>query len=102
MHPILGQSGRLGPYLLAWVPLAGVLLYLLSGPGGLTTGRAVKLDLSPYDWVIGISDIQLRGHADLVVRARTTGALYLIPGSATRFGRPRFLAQGMGVYNLAG
>jgi len=45
MHPILGQSGRLGPYLLAWVPLAGVLLYLLSGPGGLTTLEAAMMVL---------------------------------------------------------
>jgi len=43
MHPILGQSGRLGPYLLAWVPLAGILLFLLSGPGGLTTLEAAAL-----------------------------------------------------------
>lgn len=43
MHPILGQPGRLGTYLLAWVPLAGVLLYLFSGPGGLTTLEAAVM-----------------------------------------------------------
>jgi two-component system, LytTR family, sensor histidine kinase AlgZ len=43
MHPILGHPGRLGPYLLAWVPLAGILLYLLSGTGGLTTLEAAVM-----------------------------------------------------------
>lgn len=76
-------------------------LYPGNGPGGLTKGKSVSLDLSPYDWVIGISDIGLTGHADLVVR-RTNGQLFLIPGSATGFGKPRFLADGMGVYDLAG
>ncbi|GAA4696113.1 FG-GAP-like repeat-containing protein [Nocardioides conyzicola] len=76
-------------------------LYPGNGPGGLTKGAAVSLDLKPYNWVIGISDIGITGHADLVVR-RSNGYLYLIPGSATGFGKPRFLASGMGVYDLAG
>ena len=36
MHPILGNLRRLVPYLLAWIPLAGMLVYLLAVPGGLT------------------------------------------------------------------
>jgi hypothetical protein len=40
MHPILGQLRRLVLYLSAWVPLAGILLYLLATLGGLSWVRA--------------------------------------------------------------
>jgi two-component system, LytTR family, sensor histidine kinase AlgZ len=40
MHPILGNLRRLIPYLLAWVPLEGMLVYLLAVPGGLTWTEA--------------------------------------------------------------
>lgn len=33
MHPILSRIGRLGLYLLAWVPLAAMLVYLLASSG---------------------------------------------------------------------
>ncbi|WP_051551300.1 FG-GAP-like repeat-containing protein [Nocardioides sp. URHA0020] len=81
---------------------AKTTLYPGNGPGGLTGGRALKLDLRAYDWVIGISDISVTGHSDLVVRTRTSGLLYLIPGTATGFGKPRLLTQGMGKYDLGG
>jgi hypothetical protein len=77
-------------------------LYAGNGPGGLSGKRALGLDLTPYDWVIGISDIGLTGHADLVVRKKSNGVLLLLPGSSSGFGKPRFLAQGMGGYDLAG
>jgi two-component system, LytTR family, sensor histidine kinase AlgZ len=35
MHPILAQLRRLLLYLLGWIPLAGMLTYLLALPGGL-------------------------------------------------------------------
>lgn len=79
------------------------VLYAGNGPGGLTgKARTLKIDLTPYDWVIGVSDIGVVGHADLVVRERATGHLWLIPGTATGFGKRRFLAEGMGGYDLAG
>jgi two-component system sensor histidine kinase AlgZ len=43
MHPILGQMRRLGLYLLGWVPFAGILLYLLTYPGGLIWWEALVL-----------------------------------------------------------
>jgi two-component system sensor histidine kinase AlgZ len=43
MHPILGQLRRLIPYLLGWLPLAGMLVYLLAVPGGLTWIEAFAL-----------------------------------------------------------
>jgi len=73
-----------------------------NGPGGLTTAKPLGIDLAPYDWVIGISDIQLTGHPDLVVREKATGDLWLLQGTATGFKPRRFLASGMGAYDLAG
>jgi two-component system sensor histidine kinase AlgZ len=43
MHPILGQTRRLGLYLLAWVPIMAILWYLLASPGGLRPGEALVL-----------------------------------------------------------
>jgi hypothetical protein len=43
MHPILGQLRRLIVYLLAWIPLAAILLYLLGSLGGLGWERATAL-----------------------------------------------------------
>ncbi len=73
-----------------------------NGPGGLTNPRSLGLDVSPYDWVIGVSDVQLHGHADLIARERATGDLYLLPGTAKGFKARRFLGSGMGAYDLAG
>src|SRR4029077_126433 len=35
MHPLLTPINRFGLYLLAWVPLAGILIYLMAVPGNL-------------------------------------------------------------------
>jgi two-component system, LytTR family, sensor histidine kinase AlgZ len=43
MHPILSQPRRLALYLLAWVPLAALLAYLLDVTGGLNRVEAVAL-----------------------------------------------------------
>ncbi|HEV3481834.1 MAG TPA: histidine kinase [Candidatus Acidoferrales bacterium] len=43
MHPILSQLRRLLLYLLGWIPLAGMLTYLLAVPGGLTWVEASTL-----------------------------------------------------------
>ena len=40
MHPILNQPRRLGLYLAAWIPIVFLLLYLLSGRGGLSATEA--------------------------------------------------------------
>ena len=77
-------------------------LYPGNGPGGLTNPEALGLNLSRYDWVVGISDENLTGHPDLVVRARKNGRLWLIPGTTNGFGKRRYLGDGMGAYDLAG
>jgi two-component system sensor histidine kinase AlgZ len=42
MHPLLARPRQLGLYLLAWVPFAGILVYLLHG-GGLGLGEATAV-----------------------------------------------------------
>jgi hypothetical protein len=55
-----------------------------------------------YDWVRGLGDLDGDGRADLVVRARTTGALYLLPGRSTGFAPRRLIATGFSGYDYAG
>ncbi|HEY2461451.1 MAG TPA: histidine kinase [Candidatus Acidoferrum sp.] len=43
MHPLLSPIKRLGLYLLAWVPLAVILIYLLASPGHLGWRDAIVL-----------------------------------------------------------
>ncbi len=45
MHPLLAARGRLALYLLAWIPLALLLAYLLVMMGGLSWVEAVTLSL---------------------------------------------------------
>jgi sensor histidine kinase YesM len=45
MHPILGHLRRLGLYLVAWIPLAAILLYLLASPGGMSLAQALVMVL---------------------------------------------------------
>jgi hypothetical protein len=77
-------------------------LYPGNGPGGLTDPQALGLDLSRYDWVVGISDEDLTGHPDLLVRSKKNGRLWLVPGTATGFGKRVYLGDGMGAYDMAG
>lgn len=79
-----------------------LLLFPGNGPGGLTSPRTLSVDLAPYDWVIGVSDVLLTGHSDLIVRDKATKYLWLLQGTTTGFTPRRFLAEGMGVYDLAG
>lgn len=77
-------------------------VYPGNGPGGLTDPKSLGLDLTPYDWVIGISDENLTGHPDLLVRERSTGYLWLFRATASGFAPRRFMGEGMGAYDLAG
>jgi two-component system, LytTR family, sensor histidine kinase AlgZ len=45
MHPILNQLRRLLLYLLAWVPLAAMLAYLMAATGGMSMKESVSLAL---------------------------------------------------------
>ena len=67
-----------------------------NGPGGLTKGsQQVPFDLTPYDWVLGVSDIHgAGGHGDLLVRARRTGLLYVVPTTESGVGARRLIGEG--------
>jgi two-component system, LytTR family, sensor histidine kinase AlgZ len=43
MHPILSQYRRLALYLLAWLPLAAMLAYLMAAAGGMSAKEAIAL-----------------------------------------------------------
>src|SRR5215472_7257085 len=45
MHPLLAQLRRLIFYLLGWIPLAGMLAYLLAVPGGLRWWQAFAVSV---------------------------------------------------------
>lgn len=45
MHPVLARLGRLALYLTAWVPLAGLLVFLMTGPGILSWQEALAVML---------------------------------------------------------
>ncbi|HEY3528529.1 MAG TPA: FG-GAP-like repeat-containing protein [Nocardioides sp.] len=73
-----------------------------NGPGGLHSPSTLPVDMSPYDWTIGISDLQLTGHPDLIVRQKNTGRLYAIPGKGSGLKRPVYVGGGFGGYDLVG
>jgi hypothetical protein len=73
-----------------------------NGPGGLHAPAKVKADLTPYDWTIGISDLQAAGHPDLIVRQKGTGRLYALPGTTSGLRAPVYLGSGFGGYDLSG
>lgn len=78
-------------------------LYPGNGPGGLTGSQRLGFDVSGYDWVIGVSDLRLTGHSDVIVREKATGLLYALQATAKKgFTSRRILGEGMGIYDLAG
>jgi hypothetical protein len=77
-------------------------LFRGNGPGGFSSPKGLGADLAPYDWVIGVSDVNLTGHPDLLVRHKSTGYLYLLRASSSGFSARRFVGEGMNQYDLAG
>ena len=63
-------------------------MYAGNGPGGLTGSRLLPIDVSPYDWIVGVSDVHLKAHPDLIVRSKATGELILIEGRNKSFKTP--------------
>ncbi|KAA0253324.1 sensor histidine kinase [Acidobacteria bacterium ACD] len=58
MHPLLSSRSRLALYLVAWLPLAGMLAALLTLAGGLSLAEAVSLSVplsAVYAFVCGSS-----------------------------------------------
>ena len=55
-----------------------------------------------YDWVIGAGDVDGDRIPDLIVREKTTGVLWLLPGTGDGFGPRRYVASGFANYDLGG
>jgi hypothetical protein len=79
-----------------------LVLYPGNGPGGLTGSKTLSFDASPYDRIVGTSDMDLTGHPDLLMRRKGTGQLFLVPGSATSFGKPVLIGTGYNTFDLFG
>ncbi len=77
-------------------------VYAGNGPGGLTGGRDLDINLRMFDWVVGVSDVELVGHPDLVLRTKGNGKLWLVQTTAESFSAPQLLGTGMEVYDLVG
>ena len=61
----------------------------------------MAIDLRRTTGSIGVSDVGLTGHADVIVRKKGTGQLYLLQGSTKGFAKPVLLGTGMGIYDKA-
>ena len=73
------------------------IMYRGNGPGGLTgTPRALPDTFASFDWVIGVSDLALTGHADLILRKKATGELFAIDATTKGLGRARLIADRYG------
>ncbi|WP_139978184.1 FG-GAP-like repeat-containing protein [Nocardioides litoris] len=79
-----------------------LVLYPGNGPGGMTGARSLSLDLRGYDRVVGLSDMDLTGHPDLVLRKKGTGEAFLVPATATAFAAPVSLGKGWEVFDMMG
>ena len=90
--------------------LAGVSLARRTGSAGIATAfLALAIGLAAfaetYRETLARGERDRAAYAvptDVIVREKATGKLWLLQGTATGFLPRRFLAEGMGVYNLAG
>ena len=79
-----------------------LLLYPGNGPGGLETPRSLPQKVRPYDWFISLGDVERGKHPDIAVRHRRSGKLFLLRTNSSGFKKRRFLAEGIGRYDLYG
>ncbi len=104
MHPILAKYSRLTVYLLAWVPVAGMLIYLAGLSGHLTWGEAAAMviPLTGFDAFICLSPWYLcktlPPHAsgafklllNLLGAALASGLLLVVAGKGIALGMARW------------
>ena len=73
-----------------------------NGPGWMQHPARLAVDVSGYDWVLGVSDLRsAQGHPDLLVRQKGTGRVYALPGSASGIGARVYLGTVPAGYDLA-
>ncbi len=80
----------------------GLVVYYGNGPGGFTGHKALALPVTGYDWLIGVDDVDMTGHSDLVARTKGTGQLWVIPGGRHGFQAPVAVTGDARGYDLAG
>jgi len=73
-----------------------------NGYGGFRSGTREAGAAARYDWLIGIGDADGNRHPDVLARQRSTGDLWLLPGTGSGFGQRKFVAGGFGRFDLAG
>ncbi len=81
---------------------SGLVLYYGNGPGGFTRHKAMTLDIGGYSWLLGVDDVDLTGHSDLIARTKNTGQLWVIPGSVNGFRTPVEVTADAQEYDLVG
>jgi hypothetical protein len=77
-----------------------IVVYPGNGPGGLMNPLKVGSGAGRYDWLEAVGDANGDGRPDLVARERSTGTLWLLPGTRSGFGSRRFLAGGAAGFDL--
>jgi hypothetical protein len=81
---------------------SGLVLYYGNGPGGFTRQKSMALPVSSYDWLVGVDDVDLTGHSDLIARTASSGQLWVIPGSARGFRTPVAVTGDTQGYDMVG
>jgi uncharacterized protein with LGFP repeats len=76
--------------------------FLSSYPGSGPAKLARTGDTTRYDWWFPLGDVDGDRRADVLVRAKGSGKLWLLPGIKGGFDKRRFVAPGFGGYDLAG
>jgi hypothetical protein len=79
-----------------------LVAYAGNGPGGLVGGKRAGTLAGGYDWMLSPGDVVGDAHRDLVVRTRSTGRLWVLPGTGAGFGAARAFGSGMSRFDLAG
>ena len=85
-------------------------IYPGNGSGGFGAGYAAKgpknlarlVKTTKYDWVLPLGNLDGGGRKDVLVRARKTGTLWLLPGIKGGVDKRQYVASGFGGYDLAG
>jgi hypothetical protein len=91
-----------GGRLMVWPGVTGGFGTATPVAGKVAARAGLPADLTPYDWVLEVQDMQLKGPGDFVVRDRATGVIYIYNGRKTGVSSPRVLGEGLGAYDLAG
>lgn len=79
-----------------------LVLYPGNGPGGLTGGTTVGSVGRNYDRIVAVGDVNGDARPDLMARARVTGRMWLLPGSAEGYVTRHSFLRSTGRFDLLG